>query len=220
MVEQLRSSVRYLGSSIYSLFQSISSHLLVSFVSLREISSFAIKSARPWAYLLSAIFAQMLVALLPIWFEMTFSCLVRSSLHNCKIATDNSIESVPSLSSFTVPLPSFCLSYHGLIFQREKVNDNSSVCAKRNIIGRGLLANCDHFICRRQLHLRHSRNIVHLCRRGRQWCWAALKWCCPDGQMMLVPMSSLCELRHKWKIRDQSSRIFGGRWWIRTTEAK
>ena len=41
----------------YSLFQSISSHLLVSLVSLSDISSFAIKPARPWkdrqVYLLS-----------------------------------------------------------------------------------------------------------------------------------------------------------------------
>ena len=102
MVEQVLLIDLYLVSSIYPDLNNISSHLLVSFASFNAISSLAIKSALLCPYLLSAIFAQTLVALLPIWFDMIVSCCSRKSFTKSNTSTDNSMDNSDNLSSFII----------------------------------------------------------------------------------------------------------------------
>ena len=78
-----------------------------------------------------------------------------------------------------------------------------------------------------QLQLRRSRNIIgrkptsfEATPQHRSFVPQAAmmfslrsKWCCPYGQMMLC-------LRHKWKIRELCSRIFGWGSRIRTYECQ
>ena len=73
-----------------------------------------------------------------------------------------------------------------------------SVCAKRNIVyGEAVTS-----LGASPLHLRQRLNIVHLCRTGRQWCWA-------KAQMMLpVPRKWCCALRHKWKKNEAIASFF------------
>ena len=100
----LRSSNLYFCSSMYSLLQSISSHLLVSLVSLSEISSFAINR-----HDCDHIYFRRYRHKYRLRFERSDSksriCVfARNSLFNCKTSTDNSIDKLLSLSSFTVVL--------------------------------------------------------------------------------------------------------------------
>ena len=102
-------------------------------------------------------------------------------------------------------MPEMHLQNFEKLQSREPSERSNSVCAKRNFICGVAVTS----LGASPLHLRQRLNIVHLCRAGRQWSsrFARNDVACAT-QMMLC-------LWHKWKIREQSSRIFdrGGRIW-------